>query len=170
MQILRVLSAQVKIHQIFVIFETTNQIFVRILHYSLVLWDINPLYFFSWNFIYFQQKEPIKVLIWWDFTWTVESLKFCPLMGSFCPNHIKFQLKNTEELPRMTLKSDAKLKEKLTCGLKMIWGIREFSLNHSKVWNFVFNGLFLSKLCKVWAPKIQGELFLMTRNSDPKFE
>ena len=41
----------------------------------------NSLYFFSWNFLYFQRKEPIK--IWWNFTWAVESLKFCTfLMGS----------------------------------------------------------------------------------------
>ena len=32
-------------------------------HYS-VSWDTTPLYFISWNFIYFQWKEPIKVQIW----------------------------------------------------------------------------------------------------------
>ena len=37
-----------------------------ILHHSSVSWDITPLSFFSWNFIYFQQKEPIKVQIWWN--------------------------------------------------------------------------------------------------------
>ena len=37
-------------------------------------------------------------------------------MGSFSPNHIKFELKSTEEI--MTLKSDAKFKEKLTGGFK----------------------------------------------------
>ena len=66
------------------------------------------MYFFSLSFIYFQQKESIKVQSWWNFTWTVESLKFCTLMGSFCPNHVHFQLKSTEELSLMTLKSDAK--------------------------------------------------------------
>ena len=70
-----------------------KSVFLQILHHSSVLWDITPVHFFSWNFIYFQQKEPIKVQIWWNFTWAVESLKFCTLMGSFCPNHIKFQLK-----------------------------------------------------------------------------
>ena len=32
--------------------------------HSSVSWDITPLHFFNWNFIYFQQKEPIKVQIW----------------------------------------------------------------------------------------------------------
>ena len=39
-------------------------------------------------------------------------------MGSFCNNYIKFHPKSTEELSLMTLKSDAKFKEKLTCGFK----------------------------------------------------
>ena len=80
---LRFLSGRVKICQIpHVNFETTSQFLFKA-----------HLYFFSCNFIYFQQKEPIEVQIWWNFTWAVESLKFCTLMGSFCPNHIKFQLK-----------------------------------------------------------------------------
>ena len=92
-QIFEILSARIKIHQILVIFERTNWFFFKFCITLSVLWDITPLYFFSWIFIYFQQKEPIKVQIWWNFTWAVESLKFCTLMGSFCPNHIKFQLK-----------------------------------------------------------------------------
>ena len=50
--------------------------FIQILHHSSVSWDLTPLYFFSWNLIYFQQKEPIKVQIKWNFTWAVESLNF----------------------------------------------------------------------------------------------
>ena len=88
-------------------FWNNKSVFLRILYQSSVSWDINPPYLFSWNFIYFQQKELIKVQIWWNVMWAVESLKFCTLMGSFCPNYIKFQLK-----------SDAKFKEKLTCGFK----------------------------------------------------
>ena len=34
---------------------------VQILYPSSVSWKITPLYFFSWNNIYFAQKEPIKV-------------------------------------------------------------------------------------------------------------
>ena len=37
--------------------------------------------------------KPIKVQIWWNFTRAVKSLQFCPLIGSFCPNHINFKLK-----------------------------------------------------------------------------
>ena len=90
----RLLSAQINIHQILVIFETINWFlfkFCTTLQYHDIY--IIPLYFFTWNFIYFQQKEPIKVQIWWNFTWAVKSLKYCTLMGSFCKNEIRFQLK-----------------------------------------------------------------------------
>ena len=75
-------------------FWSNKSVFLQILHQSSVSWEITPLYFFSWNFIYFRQKESIKVQIWWNATWAVEIfLTFCTLMGSFCKNHIKFQLK-----------------------------------------------------------------------------
>ena len=74
-------------------FWKNKSVFLQILHQSSVSWDVTPLYFFSWNFTYFQQKKPIKVQTWWNVAWAVESLKFCSLMGSFCSNHIKFKLK-----------------------------------------------------------------------------
>ena len=70
-----------------------RSVFLQTLHHSSMSWNITPLYFFSWNFTYFQQKERMKVQIWWNFTWKVESLIFYTLMGSFCSYHIKFQLK-----------------------------------------------------------------------------
>ena len=57
-------------------FWNNKSVFLRILRHSSVSWDIYPLHFFSWNFIYFQLKKPIKVHIWWNFTWAAESLKF----------------------------------------------------------------------------------------------
>ena len=66
--------------------------------------------------------------IWWNFTWAVKNLKFCIFMGSFCSNHIKFRLK---EWYLTALRSDAKVKEKLTYGFKYdMKNFCEFSLNH----------------------------------------
>ena len=73
-------------------FRNNKSVFLQILHYSSGSGDITPMYFFNWNFIYFQQKESIKVQIWWNFTWAVKSLKFYTLMSSFFPNHVQFQL------------------------------------------------------------------------------
>ena len=75
-------------------FWNSKSVFLQILHQSSVSWDITLLYCISFNVIYIQKREPIKVQIWSNFTWAVKMfLKFCTLMGSFCKNHIKFQLK-----------------------------------------------------------------------------
>ena len=66
------------------------------------------MYFFSLSFIYFQQKESIKIQSWWNFTWAVESRKFCPLMAPFAQIMYTFSYKSIEELSLMILKSDAK--------------------------------------------------------------
>ena len=42
-------------------FANHQSLFIQILHYSLVSWNIPPLYFFSSNIIYFGLKQPIKV-------------------------------------------------------------------------------------------------------------
>ena len=94
----------------------------------------------------------MKVQIWWNLRWAVESLKFCTLVCSFCKNHIKFQLKkrlishNIEERCRVR-KADLRWSQ--------IWHeeFGEFSPNHSKVQKFHSNGLFLSKVYEVWAKK-----------------
>ena len=38
-------------------FWNNKSFFLQILHQFSVSWDTTPLYLFSWNFIYFQQKE-----------------------------------------------------------------------------------------------------------------
>ena len=71
----------------------------------------------------------------------------------------------------MTLNSDAKFKEKLTCDFKYdMRNLVNFNPpNHWKVQKFHFDGLFLSKVYEVWAKKIQESSF-MTLNSDAEFE
>ena len=57
------LSARIKIHQILVIFKTTNQFSFNFFYQSWVPSNITSLYFLSWSIIYFGQKQPIKVQI-----------------------------------------------------------------------------------------------------------
>ena len=113
-------------------------------------WGKTPLYLSSWNFIYFWWKEPIKVQIWWNFAGALRSLKFSTLVGSFCKNHTKFQLKMYRRLITHDIEEwcKAKKKKKMTCGFKL-------SPNHPRVQQFYFDGLFLSKVYEVWAKKIQ---------------
>ena len=137
-------------------YERTNQFFSKFC----VTINITPLYHFSWSFIYFQQKEPIKVQIWWNFLWAVESLKFCSLMFSFCLSHIKFLLKKYRKVVSPDTGEWWKdfLKNWLV-GSKWHEEFGEFSLNHSKVRKFHFDGLFLSKEYNVWAKKYRGVVF-----------
>ena len=111
---------------------------------------------FQLNLIYFQQKESVKLQIWWNFTWAVESLKICLLLGSCSPNHIKFQLKKYRRVISHDTEEWCKVSRKNELWFQ-VWheefGV--FSTNHSKVWKCHFDGLFLSKVYKVWAQKIQ---------------
>ena len=61
------------------------------LHRSSMLWEISL--FFSWNFIWFLQKEHTKVQ---NFRLSTAQLRFhqiCTFIGYFCWKYIKFQLK-----------------------------------------------------------------------------
>ena len=75
-------------------------------------------------------------------------------MGSFCKNHMKFQLKKYRTL--MTLNSDAKFKEKLICGFK--YDMRNFVNFHptiQKSKNFTLMGYFCPKYMRFELKKIQ---------------
>ena len=63
--------------------------------------------------------------------------------------------KSTEELSLMTLNSDPKFKEKLNFYSKNdVRNIMNFNLSSGKSENLHFDGIFLSKVCNVWAKEI----------------
>ena len=81
-------------------------------------------------------------------------------MGCFCKNHVKFQLKSTEELSLMTLKSDAKFKEKLTCGFKYdMRNLVNFHPTTQKSKNFTPMGYFCPKYMRFELKKYRGVIF-----------
>ena len=55
-------------------FPSNKSVFLQILHHSSMSWEITPLYVFSSNNIYFDQKEPIKVNIFETFECSDENL------------------------------------------------------------------------------------------------
>ena len=127
-------------------FWKRKSVFLQILHHSLVSWH---------NFIYFQQKEPVKIQICWNFTWAVGSLKFCTLMGSFSPNHI-FQLKKY----RRVISYDSwhrrmmhSLKKNWLVVSNMTWGI--WSTQKSE--NLFSMGSFCPKHTRFELQKYRGE-------------
>ena len=60
-------------------FWNNKSVPLQILHYSSVSWKITPLYCFSWNNIYFAQKEPIKGKIFETFKCSGQNFS-----NSFC--------------------------------------------------------------------------------------
>ena len=70
----------------------------------------------------------------------------------------------------MTLKSDAKFTEKLTCGFKYdMINVVNFHPNTQKSENFTLMGYFCPKYMRFEVKHIE-ELSFMTLNSDAKFE
>ena len=92
-------------------------------------------------------------------------------MGSFCPNHIKFLLKKYRRvISHDKLKSDAKFKEKLTCGFKYdMRNLVNFHPTTEKSGNFFQWALFVQNI-EGLSYKNTKELSFMTLNSDTKFE
>ena len=66
----------------------------KTLHHSSMSWEIRPMYLFSWNFIQFKKKKMLtKVQNSKLLTAQVKFQQIYSLVGSFCWNYIKFQLK-----------------------------------------------------------------------------
>ena len=107
---MRLLSARIKIHQILISFETTNQLFFKF-YINLQCHETTPLYFFSWNLV---KSNVWNLALWW---------------APFAKIILKRQLKIIEKLLLLTLKSDAKFKEKQTCSFK--YDMRNFVNFHS---------------------------------------
>ena len=136
------MSAWIKIHQILNSFETTNisfssnfpSIFNAMSNYSLT----TPLYFFTWNFIYFLQKEPIKLKLWWN--WNSE-------IWHFSQNNIRFQLKKVQKsYLSWHWRVMPSFKKKLTCSFK--YDMRNFVNFHQttqKSQNFTLMVYFCPK-------------------------
>ena len=102
--------------------------------------------------------------------WAVESLKFCTLVESFCPIHIKFQLKSAEELSLMTLKSDAKLKKNWLVVSIMAWGIWWIFTQPLKSLKSSFRWALFVQSKQGLSYKNTEDLSFMTLNTDAKFE
>ena len=79
-------------------------------NHSSVSWEISLLYFFSWNSIWFLQKEPTTVQNFRLLTVQVKLHQICILIGCFCWKYI---WNSMDEICLMIPKSGAKLEQKL---------------------------------------------------------
>ena len=73
--------------------------------------------------------------------------KICTLMGSFDQSITYLSSKSTEKSSFMTLKSDAKFEDKLTCGLENDFrNLANFHQSTQKYQNWDFGGILLSEV------------------------
>ena len=78
--------------------------------------------------------------------------KIFTVLGSFWTKFIMFELKQYRRVIFMTLKSDPKFEEKLTCGLENdVMNLVTFyqSIRKSQIWDF--DGILLSEVKNDWA-------------------
>ena len=114
------------------------------------------MYFFSWNFIWFGQKELIRVQ---NFRLSTPHVKFhqiCTLIGSLCWKYLKFQLKkyrrvmshDTEEWCKTWRKTDLLFQKWQELCEFWTWAFEILKIS-------TLIGSFLCKLYNVWPKKVQ---------------
>ena len=103
------------------------------MHHSSMLWEISLLYFFSWNFIWFLQKEPTTVQNFRLSTAQVKFHQICTLIGFFCWKYIKFQLKKYRGVVSHDTEDWCKIWRKIDLLFQNWQKFVEFLSKHSKV-------------------------------------
>ena len=82
-----------------------------------------------------------------NFDWSTQVSQIFTLIGSYCAKYLMFELQNYRGVSFMTLKSDAKFEEKLTCGLENdMRNLANFHHSTGKCLNWDFHGTLLSKI------------------------
>ena len=119
-------------------------------------WEITFLYFLSWKFIWFLQKELIKVKNFRLLTAQVKLHKV--LIGFFCWKYIKFQLKSTKELYISDNTEEWCKTWRKTNLLFQKW--KEFGEFDPSTQNLHFDWSLSCKVYKVW-PKIKKNCFVV---------
>ena len=106
-----------------------------------------------------QQISFFRILHHSSVSWDITPLYFCTFMGSFCRNHIKFQLRKYSRVVPLTLKSDANFKEKLTCGFKCAWEIWWIFTQPIKSLKISFRWPLFVQSMQGWSYKYRGVIF-----------
>ena len=109
--------------------------------------------------IWINPSLKVPKLAWWTgctYIRALNSLKSRTLMSSVFPKHIMFQLESFIGIIVMSLKGDAKVKEKMTRGLKIdLRNLVNVLASSPKSENFHFDGPLSSKAYKVLRGKVQ---------------
>ena len=136
------------------------------MHHPSVSWEITLLYFFSWNFIWFLQKESIKVQNFRLSTAQVKFHQIFNLIGSFCWKHIKLQVKNYRGVMSDDTEEWCKVWRKNNLLFRKWQEFGEFWSEHSKVSKIcALIGPFCAKYITFDLKKYRGVVFHDTEES-----
>ena len=134
--------------------KVTRSWFIQILHHCSASCEITLLYFSSRSFIWFGQKEPIKVQNFRISTTHVKFHQIYTVISSFFLKVYKISAKKERSYVSWQWRMMQKLKRNWLVVLKLTWGIWQIltqALNSLK--NLHFNKLLLTKVYNVWAKK-----------------
>ena len=124
------------------------------MNHSAVSRDITLRYFFSRNFIWFGQKEPIKVQNFRFWTAHMKFHQICTLIGSFCWKYTKFHLKKYRGFMSHYTEDWCKFRRK-TDLLSQKWQeLVNFDLSNRDSQTFYVDWLLLYKVYNVWPKKV----------------
>ena len=155
---MRLLSARIKIHQILVSFETTNQFFFKFC-INLQCHETQLLCTFLAEILCTFNKRSLSRYKFGE----IKSLKFGALMGSLRQNNIKFLLKKY----RRVISHEQSLNKKWLVVSNMASGI--LWIFSQPLQNFNSMGYFCPKYMR-FELKTTEELSFMTLNSDANIE
>ena len=144
---MELLSGCVKIHKVpHVILETTSHFF-----FKLRSWEITFLYFFSWNFILFWRREPIRVP---NFRLSISPNLYLDRLLL-----LKVYKISAKKVQRSCVSWHWRLMQNLkknwfVSKLTKIWWIFIRALKSLK--NLHFDWFLAWKVCNVWSKKVQS--------------
>ena len=136
------------------------------MHHSSMSWEITLLYFFSWNFIWFLQKELIKVQNFRKIsTAQVKFHQICTLIGSFCWKYIKFQRKKYRGVMSHDTEDWCKVLRKTDLLFQKWQEFAEFWSEQSSLQNLHFYWSLFWKVYNLWPKKVQRSYLHDTEDS-----
>ena len=122
----------------------------------------NPSIFFSWKFVWFGQKKPIKVQNIRLSTTHVKFHQICTLIGSFYWKYIKLPLYHDIK------KSDIKFDKKPVCSVKNDKNLANFDLSTQKSQKYTLWLVFCAKYITFDIKKYRGVIFHETEEQNLK--
>ena len=130
-------------------------------------WETRSQCFFSWNFIWFWQKETINIRNFRFLTAHVKCHRICTLISFFYLKDIEYQLKKYRGV---IVKRAAEFEVKPSCCFKNEKHLVDLIQAHKDLKNLYFDWSVLFKVYNVWPKKAQRCYLWKIQKMDSRFE